>query len=475
MGENKDSVLTDESENKKESYKNNAVNISSGVAAGQAAAKSVQQAAKTYAKPESYAGNRQVYDNGMAKANAKKNIFNDEKIVIDPYTGKKLVLTKTEAKQLYGSKWSEHLAESDHIKPLGKIYEDTKNNQWNSTEDIKRAANSDENIRVVSRKYNNAKRSRTNEEYVNNEEYLKEKGVQLTKEGKQQALVDGKIAEQSINRQLQESAVKNVIKTGHEAGKAGAKNAAVTTVTISGIMNVVSVIEGEKSADEAIVDTIKDGGKAAAMGYGISGGTTILSHTFEKSSEFIRGLCDSNVPGKVITAVIVTGETLKKWGDGEITTEECILELGEKGLNCVTMGYSMAVGQALIPIPIVGGAVGALVGSLLTSSYYNALITKLQNRQLEHEERLRIIEECQKAAEQTKEFRYKLEKYFNDYFQDMKDCFDSALSSMHVAFETGDTYGIVASANEITKKLGGIPVPESTEETKKILKSGWTI
>ena len=42
------------------------------------------------------------------------------------------------------------------------------------------AANSEDNIQVASRKFNNPKRSRTNKEYVEDEEYLKSKGVELT-------------------------------------------------------------------------------------------------------------------------------------------------------------------------------------------------------------------------------------------------------------------------------------------------------
>lgn len=87
------------------------------------------------------------------------------------------------------------------------------------------------------------------------------------------------------------------------------------------------------------------------------------------------------MPAKIITAVVVTGDTIARFGRGEITTQECIIELGERGLNFATTGYSMAVGQAVIPIPIVGAAVGALVGSILTSSLYNQLINTLQTKE----------------------------------------------------------------------------------------------
>ena len=277
------SAEIEESHEERKERVNGSSSIGAGYAATQTAHTMTQQAAQRFAKPDNYTGNRTLYDSGTAKYNAKKNSFSGGGEVIDPYTGDRLVLTKQEAKMLYGEDWAKHLAESDHIKPLEQIYNDTRNNVWNTTDDIKAVANSNDNIKVVSRKFNNPKRNKTNKEYVENEEYLKSKGVNLTDEGKQQAIRDGELAEQSINRQLKKASFDNIVKTGREAGRAGATNAGVTALTMSGIMNVVSVIKGEKEADQAIVDTVKDGGKAAATGYVMGGGLTVVSHSLSNS------------------------------------------------------------------------------------------------------------------------------------------------------------------------------------------------
>lgn len=458
---------TDEEQKKAES---DSIKVGAGYAASQTAYNATQEAAKTFAKPDTYTGNRTLFDSGKAKVDAKTKLFQGGQKVIDSYTGDELVLTVKEAKALYGDNWARHLAESDHTKPLEQIFKDTRNNPWVTTDDIKAAANSEDNIRVASRKFNNAKRQRTNKEYVEDDDYLERHGVKLTTEGKSQALRDGEVAEKAINRQLRSSAVKNMVKTGHEAGMAGAQNAGITTLTMSGIMNTIAVIKGEKNCEEAIVDVAKDGGTAAVTGYAMGNGLTVAAQSLlSTSSKFIQGLAESNVPGKVITAVIVTGDTLKKWGEGEITTQECLVELGEKGLNLATAGYSMAVGQALIPIPIVGAAVGALVGSMLTSSYYHNLINTLQVKELEHQERQRIISECHAAAEKTKAFRKELESYLDSYFKEYKDCFDMALSSMRFSYAAGDVDGVITSANEITRQLGGQVKYETVKEFRTFL------
>lgn len=148
-----------------------------------------------------------------------------------------------------------------------------------------------------------------------------------------------------------------------------------------------------------------------------------------------------------------------------------MIELGERGLNTVTTGYSMAVGQALIPIPVVGAAIGALVGSSLTSSYYHSLIQKLQISELEHKERMRIIAECRRAAEQTIAFRKELEGYLESYFKDYRDCFDEAISVMHFSFQAEDADGMIIGANLITRKLGGNVYYDSVDEFRSFLDS----
>lgn len=110
----------------KEKRDNGGTQIGVGYTITNAAKDMTQAAAKKFAKPATYTGNRTMYDSGAAKRKAKEDLFKSGNPVKDPYTGKDLVLTKKEAKFLYGEDWASHLAESDHVKPLERIYNDTK-------------------------------------------------------------------------------------------------------------------------------------------------------------------------------------------------------------------------------------------------------------------------------------------------------------------------------------------------------------
>lgn len=460
------------SEQKEEIEEKNVLKIATGYKIADSTQQTIQQAKAKFAKPNSYTGNRKLYDSGKAKKEAKLDLFRDGNEVIDPYTGNRLVLTKKEAKMLYGDEWGKHLAESDHIKPLERVFEDTQGNVWNTIDDIKDAANSKDNICVTSHTYNNPKRERLQKEYVENEEYRKKKGVNLTEEGKIQAIKDGEIAETSINRQLRKKAAKNVLETGHRAGTSTAYNAGMTAVTMSGVMNIMAVVKGDKEVGEAIADTVQDGGKAAASGYVLGNALTIVGNSLSNSSsQILQSFIKSNIPGKVITAVQITGNTLKKYGNGEITIEECIEEIGKNGVNLATIGYFSTVGQTLIPIPIVGAAIGALIGSVVTSTYYDALVASL-NSEYEHQQRLRIIEESKQIAQEARQYRADLEKYLDDYFKEYKKCFDEALLDIGISFQINDAEGVVEGANQITRKLGGKVYYDSIDEFKSFLSNG---
>lgn len=464
--------LVDE-ENRSDKKNRDAVKVVAGLAATESAKITTDQVAQTFAKPNSYTGNRQMYDSGAAKRGVKLDAFDKGTVVRDPYTGEKLVLRKADAKRLYGEDWTKHLAEGDHITPLEKIFNDNKDNPWIKNSDIKDIANSADNMQTVSRIFNNAKRSRSNEKFVNDSKYLKKTGVELTEEGKANAIKAGKNAEATVSKKAKVTTVENIVETGHNAGKVGAMNAGATTATMSGIMNIVSVIKGEKSVEDALADTAVDTGKAVATGYVMGGGLTTVCHTLSAStSSFLKALSDANVPGKIITAVVLTGNTFKQYIEGEISTQECLIKIGEKGLNTAMTGYSMVVGQALIPIPVVGAAVGALIGSIATSTYCNKLMNDLKRKELEHQERVRIIAECEKIADQTSALKAELELYLESYFKEYRNCFDEALSEIHMACQMGDADRVIDGANQITRKLGGKVYLENSTDIKQFLNNG---
>ncbi len=456
------------SEEEKENKNANLINkISSDIAATKSSNSSVIDAKIKFAKPEKY--NRRLYDDNFAKRKAKIHAFSSEIKPKDPYTGKTLVSNQAEAKLKYGDKWTEHASDIDHKIPLEKLFQKHKN-PWNTVDEQKKAFNSNDNLEAISAKYNRSKGAKTNEEFINN---LEEKqSIQLSSKSKNKLLKSSRDAEKSIENSLKRSARKNMVKTGHVAGVQAAKHSGVTSATISSITNMVEVVQGKKEADEAIKEITLCSAKAAASGYLIGNGLTLINHTLSSSSsKVISSLGKANVPAKVLTTIMLTGDTFKKYSTGQINTEECMIELGKTGLCFATTGYSMAIGQTVIPIPIVGAAVGAFVGQALTCNAYDKIILQLKNNQFTDEEKYKMMEESNELIQRQLLYQKELQNYLDSYFGEYKNCFDDALNQIEFGFETGDADAIISGSNKISKKLGGKTQYNTVEEFKAFLNS----
>ncbi len=395
-------------------------------------------------------GATKTYDRAkVADPSASKKFhaaqFGDKKTITGP-NGEILHLDHSAAKRKYGSdNYQKHAAEADHIDPLKNIHKRHASNPFLTDQDIKEVANRQSNFQELSRWENGPSNKGAKSEF--------QRGVE-TKDLKR--AVKGLKTQAETDIALTGRAVKNAGRVAHNAGKEVGMQAGTMAIATAGLSNIVAVIKGEKDPAEALADTAKAGGASTAIGYltgsGLETVTQILTNS---SSKFLQSLASANVPAKVITAVTLIGGTMKDYITGKITTSECITKLGETGFNVAVTGQTMLVGQALIPIPVVGAAVGALVGSFLSGQLCGTVSEALQRKDLEHQERMRLQAEYKKAVAQSRAFRQELETYLESYFRDCRACFDEALSEIHQAFQSGDSEGVVRGANMVTQRLGG--------------------
>lgn len=445
-------------------------NVVSGQAAGAAVEQSIKQVAETYRKPDTY--NRQLYDDGMAKRQAKMDIFSKGKTVKDPYSGEELLLRKQEAKLKYGKEWQKHLAEADHVEPIHKIYAEHKNDAFIKNEDIRETVNSKENLKSISRKQNNAKRDKSNEEFYGDKKYLKDKEVQLSKKSREKAIQDGQKAKFHIEKELRIRQVKNAASEFHQAGTGAAEAGTSAAVIMSTATNFVAVLRGDKTPKEALADIAITTGKTAAVSYVTGGMVTVTTQALSRSTfQFAQILGKAGAPGKVVAAVVATGGTLKRYFSGEISTMECMVELGETASVCTAASYGVMVGQLAIPIPIVGAMLGSMVGGMLGSMAFNMLSRQFQAEKLARERRIRIEKECEEAIHVIEECRRQLNELAAKYLAEHSKVFDEALGNMDAALQMKDTDGFIHAANRITAKLGGDVLFQNQKEFDVLMKS----
>ena len=343
---------------------------------------------------------RSNYDSERAKKAYKEKTFGDHAVIIDPTTGKLLHKSQTNAQKKYhmknadgenvSKKWATHSAETDHIHSLKSIHEKTKRNPFLSDEDIREIANCDANLRILPKSLNASKGEQSDFAVitdVNNGLSLKgrmhlagekiESDVVLTSKFTTHTAKNiGNLTVDSAKKSVSNNKI-IVVRYGIEhivdiaTGKESLEDAAVDVGTFAvktvgkdvikditdaaainnplvkyGAEHLVNVATGKESLEDAAVDVgtfaVKTVGKDAIKN---------ITDTALINNPLYQSLKSGGKLGELIQVGTMVAESACRLIDGDITAEEFMLEIGDKG---ATMLAQMA-----------GGEVGAIVGEII--------------------------------------------------------------------------------------------------------------
>lgn len=444
--------------------------ISTSLAAGKAAKAAADRIEQKYAKAQEY--DRHNYDDGAAKYRVKREAFKKGKgVVKDPYTNKRLTLTKKEAKLKYGKNYAAHMSEADHTVPLKVIHKYYKNNPFISQAELKEIANSDDNLIPVSRLVNNAKRAKTNKEFADRLGMLKKKGLPDSDKIKAALRWEGAKAEIKMDVAVAKKTVQNAAGTFHEVGAAGGVSAGVMVGLMSSINNFGQALAGDKEVGEAFRDIAKDTGKAVINGYMRAGGIGTATQIMRSSTqELIKTLGKRNAPAQILTAVSVAGDALSRYCSGEIDMEECMLELQKNAASLAASSAGMALGEtvvvtlaagAVVSVPVlalVGAAVGAMAATAIVgfvenvalAPYYKAKAARqIEERRSAAFNRVTAAMEAALAAQGKRldaMHEQEKERQYDAFYLGFEQMMDSALAN--------DADEITAGLNRILSYFG---------------------
>ena len=252
------------------------------------------------------------------------------------------------------------------------------------------------------------------------------------------------------------STAKSMAKISHKAGVKTAETAALVGSCASLVRNVVAMCKGEVGADEALMNVAKDTAQSAAVGYATGFAGSALKGTMQNSkSEYIRALSKTNLAGTVVSVAVGASKTIARYLNGEIDGTKCLEDLGEQGTGMIASSMFAVIGQATIPIPVVRGLIGGMVGYALSSATYGILLGSLQGEKKAHEERIAIEKACEEQIKMIREYRAQMNKIIEEYLSDAMEIFNESFSGIKDALAIGDIDLFIESANNITASLGG--------------------
>ncbi|GAA7649285.1 hypothetical protein MMM6_06120 [Helicobacter pylori] len=79
------------------------------------------------------------------------------------------------------------------------------------------------------------------------------------------------------------------------------------------------------------------------------------------------------MPAMIVSTLTTNATILGRYFSGKIDEAELIKQLVKANTTLISSGAMAVVGQALIPIPVVGTLIGGFVGATLSETCFNAL------------------------------------------------------------------------------------------------------
>lgn len=254
--------------------------------------------------------------------------------------------------------------------------------------------------------------------------------------------------------------------SGLEAGKIGA----VVAGGVSTVGGLLRLARGEADTGEVVVQVAVDAAKGYASSYvttAISKGVPhmMLKAGMERSAANL--LTKSNAHIAIAAGIVQSGKSITRYLNGDIDGEQMLSEVSHTAITGASAFYYGALGQALIPIPVVGAFVGStfgyFVGNMLHQSGLLSLgeapAVKVARERREHIEAL-----CLTAIPLMRAHRLELEKLMEQHFAERRHHLSTAFDNLENSLIDWDADSFTAQLEQVNNAFGAsLPFKTLTE------------
>lgn len=377
---------------------------------------------------------RRNYDSQSAHKAFHDSQFGDKKVITGP-NGEILHRSQTAAKSKYGDKRaSYHQAQADHIDPINNVYERWKNNPFLTDEDIKEVVNRMKNFQESSR-HDNASKKATSEfqEGIQNRDIGKAlNGIKTQAET--DILLTGHAAKNLAG------AVSDIIKNKSGEALETGREAVLVTLTVSGLHSLAALASGEKDLKTALKDVSIDTASSFASGTGLRMTQEVVAGIAHSvGADHIANFVAGGIPVAQIAAVTMTARCVKQYLDGEISEEDCAVQILVSGAGILAYQFGMSI----------GGPAGAFVASMITTQITNTILEHRQEKKIQRARDAEISRVLSHAMREISHQRDILEGYVKDELKRWDDTVNAGFNTILQAAVNQDATGVAQGLNII--------------------------
>jgi hypothetical protein len=226
-----------------------------------------------------------------------------------------------------------------------------------------------------------------------------------------------------------------------EVGQAGIAGAAIGG-GLQGVFTALhqSVLVGrnETTASKAVVITLQATASGAVRGGSVAAGSRVIAITARELG--VGRVLGDMGPVAMANAVFEAGLSTHRFLQGSISHEQYRDELGGAALRATTATYCGMAGQLLIPVPIVGAAVGAITGYVAAAVLVESGVLGIGTNNIvavAEKRRQQVERECAEAILQLRRCQQELEALEANYRQGFRETFQPLLEQIRAHQQAG--------------------------------------
>ncbi|TPH85089.1 hypothetical protein [Helicobacter pylori] len=278
----------------------------------------------------------------------------------------------------------------------------------------------------------------------------------------------GEAIEARLNPNL--STIKDVTRVSHQAGMNAAQTGALIGGGVSLIENFYECIANGKDPMKALKHTLVATAKGGVLSYGSAFASSSLGGLMQSSAnKIIQSLGKGSVPAMIVGACVANATVLTRYFSGKIDKTELLKQLGKANTTLVSSGAMAVVGQALIPIPVVGALVGGFVGAILSETFFNILNS--ERVKLARQRRIEIEKECHEFIKLLEAYQNQFKEVFERYFHETTKFFNQSFDELWRASYTGDADLGIGINNKNQERIGQKALFDNSKEGWELITS----
>ncbi|PQJ97627.1 hypothetical protein [Chromatium okenii] len=244
-------------------------------------------------------------------------------------------------------------------------------------------------------------------------------------------------------------------RSGLEAGKTGA----LISGGISSIDGLLKLGRGEAEIGEVVAQVAVDAAKGYVIGYATTAISKGIPHALVKTGvaqNVINGFTKGNAHLAIAAGVVQSGKSIVSYLNGDINSDQLLTEISETAITGASAFYYGALGQAIIPVPILGAFIGSTVGYFVGSMLHQSGLISLGESsavKASRERREHIEALCLTAIPLMQAHRFELEAIFRKNFAERHQLIASAFDSMDNALTAWDADQFNCGLEKLTPPL----------------------